>query len=130
MLFDLADTCRILYYFTDGADDNIQAIIETGFLPKILECLISNKENIYIPALLTIRNIVEIDDYQNDAVIFAGGLSRLRTMLWYYGDKEHIIAKETIWIICKLAGNTDQIQSLINADLLPILINEIVYVSI
>ncbi|KAG5338964.1 IMA5 protein, partial [Acromyrmex heyeri] len=124
----ISDTCRILYYLTDGVNDNIQAIMETGILPKILDCLISKMKSIFIPAWFTVRNIVVMgDNTQRDAVISGGGLSRLRSLYWYYANWQDIIAKEILWLICKMASNTDQIQSVIDAGLLVVLVNEILF---
>ncbi|KAG5307630.1 IMPA3 protein, partial [Pseudoatta argentina] len=124
----ISDTCRILYYLTDGANDNIQAIMETGILPKILDCLISKMKSIFIPAWFTVRNIVVMgDNTQSDAVISGGGMSRLRSLYWYYANWQDIIAKEILWLICKMASNTDQIQSVIDAGLLVVLVNEILF---
>ncbi|KYN28104.1 Importin subunit alpha-1 [Trachymyrmex cornetzi] len=121
----ISDICRILSYLTDGVNDNVQAIMETGILPKILECLISRKGSISIPAFITIRNIVQIgNDAQRNAIISAGGLLYLRTILKHYGSKVDI-AKEAIWTIYKMADSSDQIESVINANLLPVLIKQI-----
>jgi len=69
------------------------------------------------------------DDTQRDAVISAGVFPRLRSLYWFYADRKNIIAKEILWLICKMASNSDQIQNIINAGLLLTLINEILFVS-
>ncbi|KAG5338963.1 IMA1 protein, partial [Acromyrmex heyeri] len=116
----ISDICRTLAYLTDGFIDNVQAIMETvDILPKLLECLTLRKETIVIPALRTIGNIVTIgDDAHKNAVISAGGLSRLSDVLRYYlcVDEEDIV-KEAFWVIFKMVDNTDRIQSVMNADL-------------
>ncbi|KYN28103.1 Importin subunit alpha-1 [Trachymyrmex cornetzi] len=121
----ISDICRTLSYLTDGSNDNVQAIMETvGILPKLLECLTLRKETIVIPALRTVGNIVTIgDDAQKNAVISAGGLSRLGDVLRYYlcVDEKYIV-EEAFWAIFKIVDNTDRIQSVISADLLPLLI--------
>ncbi|KAG5330562.1 IMA5 protein, partial [Acromyrmex charruanus] len=121
----ISDICRTLSYLTDGFIDNVQAIMETvDILPKLLECLTLRKETIVIPALRTVGNIVTIgDDAHKNAVISAGGLSRLGDVLRYYlcVDEEDIVT-EAFWIIFKMIDNTDRIQSVMNADLLPLLI--------
>jgi len=100
-------------------------------LPKLLECLTLRKEIIVIPALRTIGNIVTIgnDAYKN-VIISAGGLSRLGDVLRYYlcVDEKDIV-KEAFWAIFKMVDNTDRIQSVINADLLPLLIEGSQFVS-
>lgn len=89
------------------------------------------KEIIVIPALRTVGNIVTIgDDAQKNAVIFAGGLLHLGNVLRYYlcADEKDIV-EEAFWVIFKIVGNTDQIQSVISADLLPLLIGGLQFVS-
>ncbi|KYM97418.1 Importin subunit alpha-2, partial [Cyphomyrmex costatus] len=121
-----SDTCRILSYVSDGDKNNVRAIMETGILPKLLKCLASSKKSIFIPALLIVRNIVEFgDDAHKDAIIAAGGLSGLRIVLSNCFVDEEDIERESFWIIGTLAGNTDQIQSVIDAGLLPTLMNSI-----
>ncbi|XP_012059913.1 PREDICTED: importin subunit alpha-5-like [Atta cephalotes] len=120
----ISDICRTLSYLTNGFN-NVQAIMETiDILPKLLECLTLRKEIIVIPALRTIGNIVTIgDDTHKNVIISAGGLLRLGDVLRYYlcVDEEDIV-KEALWAIFKMVDNTDRIQSVINADLLPLLI--------
>ncbi|KYM94635.1 Importin subunit alpha-2 [Cyphomyrmex costatus] len=122
----ISDTCRILSYLTDGSKSNVQVIMGTGILPKLLKCLASCKKSIFIPALLTVRNIVEFgNDAHKDAIITAGGLSVLRIVLSNCFVNEEDIEREAFWIIGKVAGNTDQIQSIIDAGLVKTLISRI-----
>lgn len=92
-----------------------------------MELLASNIVAILTPALRTVGNIVTGDDVQTDAVISAGGLPRLCTLLHH---NRHNIVKEAAWAISNItAGNTEQIQRVIDAGLLPPLIDVLKHVS-
>ncbi|XP_018396510.1 PREDICTED: importin subunit alpha-like [Cyphomyrmex costatus] len=116
----LADTCWTLFYLTNGSKDAMQAVLETGIVPKLVEMLNLQERIIITPALRTVVNITSGNDAQTNAVIHAGGLSHLGALLRFPHAK---IVKEAAWAISNImAGNEDQIQSAIDAGLLSPLI--------
>jgi len=91
----------------------------------------SQAKNIFVPALRTVAHIVESGDtFKTSAVIFAGGLSHLYTLLrncLFNGDTYIIV--ETVSAIYKMINTKEQIQCVIDAGLLPPLIEILEFVS-
>lgn len=114
-------------YLTDGSNDKIQAVLETGVVLKLVELLASPECLVLTPALRTVGNIVTGDDAQTDAVILAGGLPYLGLLLRHHRNN---IVKEAAWAISNItAGNAEQIQHVIDAGLLTPLIQVLHSVS-
>ncbi|KAK3198062.1 hypothetical protein Dsin_021477 [Dipteronia sinensis] len=60
----LTDACWALSYLSDGTNDKIQAVIEAGVCPRLVEFLTHPSPSVLIPALRTVGNIVSGDDLQ------------------------------------------------------------------
>ncbi|KAK7850766.1 importin subunit alpha-2 [Quercus suber] len=97
----LTDACWALSYLSDGTNDKIQAVIEAGVCPRLVELLFHPSPSVLIPALRTVGNIVTGDDMQTQS-----------------------IKKEACWTISNItAGNKEQIQAVIAADIIAPLVN-------
>ncbi|KYM97421.1 Importin subunit alpha-2, partial [Cyphomyrmex costatus] len=118
----ISNTCWILAYLTEGCENNTRSLLGTGILPQVLGCLMCKEKNIFRPALRTIAHIVELGNiYETNAVISAGGLSHLCTFLRnHYMDEDIVV--EIVSAIYKMVNTKEQIQCVISAGLLPLLI--------
>ncbi|KFM56942.1 Importin subunit alpha-2, partial [Stegodyphus mimosarum] len=112
----VTDACWALSYLTDGSNDKIQEVINSGVVPRLVSLLEVKDVAVVTPALRAVGNIVTGDDVQTQAVIDAGALEPLRLLIRH--NKSNIV-KETCWAISNItAGNSRQIQAVIDAGLM------------
>ncbi|KAL5996268.1 hypothetical protein ACLOJK_026342 [Asimina triloba] len=118
----LTDACWALSYLSDGTNDKIQAVIEAGVCPRLVELLLHPSPSVLIPALRTVGNIVTGDDVQTQYIINHGALPCLLNLLTHNHKKS--IKKEACWTISNItAGNREQIQAVIDANIINPLVN-------
>uniref|UniRef100_A0A0D9UZ59 Importin subunit alpha n=1 Tax=Leersia perrieri TaxID=77586 RepID=A0A0D9UZ59_9ORYZ len=105
----LTDACWALSYLSDGTNDKIQAVIEAGVCPRLVELLLFKKAENF-SAMLELCII----DHQ--------ALPCLLNLLTQNHKKS--IKKEACWTISNItAGNKDQIQAVVNAGVISPLVN-------
>jgi len=66
----LTDACWALSYLSDGSNQKIQAVIESGVCRRLVELLMYPQYSVQTPALRTIGNIVTGDDVQTQVSIY------------------------------------------------------------
>ncbi|RVW39928.1 Importin subunit alpha-1 [Vitis vinifera] len=78
-----------LSYLSDGTNDKIQAVIEAGVCPRLVELLLHPSPSVLIPALRTVGNIVTGDDIQTQSIINHGALPCLLSLLTHNHKKSN-----------------------------------------
>ncbi|XP_060178897.1 importin subunit alpha-1-like isoform X2 [Lycium barbarum] len=118
----LTDACWALSYLSDGTNDKIQAVIDSGVCPRLVELLLHPSPSVLIPALRTVGNIVTGDDMQTQCIINHQALPCLLNLL--NGNHKKSIKKEACWTISNItAGNREQIQCVVEAGIFGPLVN-------
>ncbi|CAN6575766.1 hypothetical protein ACFX13_010451 [Malus domestica] len=118
----LTDACWALSYLSDGTNDKIQAVIESGVCPRLVELLMHPSPSVLIPALRTVGNIVTGDDMQTQVIIQHQALPCLLNLLTNNYKKS--IKKEACWTISNItAGNKEQIRAVVEANIIGPLVN-------
>ena len=114
------DASWALSYVSDGEDERVQAVVEAGVAPRLVELLSSLNPAMITPVLRTLGNFVSGDERHTQAVLDCGFLARCPALL---AHPKRSVRKEASWAISNVtAGTQAQIQAVLDAGLLPRLV--------
>jgi len=113
----MTDACWAFSYLTDGNDNQISTVLQTGIAPNVVHLLGHSSFTVQTPALRTVGNIVSGNDKHTQAVLELNVLPLLGKMLQ---ATRKTIKKEAAWCLSNIAASSiAHCQLIVDANVFP-----------
>lgn len=106
----LTDSAWAMSYLSDGDEDRIQRIINTGIVPTLVKLIGHHFLSIVIPCLRTLGNICTGNDEQTSLVLNSGVLPEIFKLS---NHSKKAVRREALWVLSNIAAGSAEHVSLI-----------------
>ncbi|KAJ3634516.1 hypothetical protein Zmor_011997 [Zophobas morio] len=112
----IADACWAWTFISD-LERGIEAVLEHGVAPRLVQLLSYPSKDIVSPVLRTVGNILGGDEIQTQRLIDYGCLSHLHSLI---ESNEQSVRKDACWALSNItAGTFEQVLSAVQANVVP-----------
>jgi len=117
----LGDCLWALSHLSEGAEHHVDALIETGALPRVIQLMNHHLYNVQLPSTRTVGNVVTGNTLQTQAALNLGAAQAFSSLL---NSPKKNVRKEAVWSISNVcAGEKEQLEALFGADVFKRLCN-------
>ncbi|AFZ81743.1 importin alpha, putative [Theileria equi strain WA] len=110
----LTDACWAFSYISDGSEEHIQSVIDSGACPRLIQLMDHVIPAVQTPSLRTVGNIATGNDAQTQVIVDYGCIPILYKLLF---SEKKTIKKEACWTLSNIAAGTrDQIEAFLQSD--------------
>jgi len=109
----LTDAAWAMSYLSDGDENRIQLVVDTGIIPSLVKHLDNPFLSILIPILRTLGNIVTGNEEQTNQVLRVPAV--VQKLFKLLGREKKAVRREACWALSNItAGTPQQIQCVID----------------
>ncbi|CAD2213705.1 Armadillo/beta-catenin-like repeat/HEAT-like repeat/HEAT repeat/Atypical Arm repeat, putative [Angomonas deanei] len=109
----ISDSAWSISYIGDGPAERVQAVINAGVMPRMVELLASPAHEIRMPAIRAVGNCAAGEEAQTQLVVNLGVLPHLGNLM---ADSKRTVRKEVCWTISNIiAGTAEQTEAAVNS---------------
>ena len=120
----LIDACCMLSYITEGTIDEIQKVVDTGVVQRLVGLLVHQLKDVIKPAIKSISNIFKTRDNVLAQVVLDCDVIPCLAQLIQSTSASANIREEACRAISNIAaGSQEQIQAVIDGNLIPTVID-------